>query len=247
MVRKDVLSSFPRPNVAVDIAVLTVLPMTGSDASDSRLAVLVEDRDDSPRGLALPGRFLRERQTIEDAVADALRVKAGLTNLRGAPRLLRVFDDPTRDPRAWTLSLAHAVAVPFDRLDGATGQFVLVDTEGAPQTSQALLFDHDIIVREAAASMRERYELAPDPDGLLAGPYTLAELRSLHEGVLGQPLRKDTFNRRMIDQLEPQVEPDGSPMLRSRGGRPAQIYVRKSPREVLATAQRRLALPREVG
>jgi hypothetical protein len=48
--------------------------------------------------------------------------------------------------------------------------------------------------------MRARYESAPDPDGLLPAPFTLAQLRHVHEAVLGDKLRKDTFNRRMRER-----------------------------------------------
>ena len=87
----------------------------------------------------------------------------------------------------------------------------------------------------------------PDPAPFLNG-FTLAELRGLHEGVLGQPLRKDTFNRRMIDQLEPQVERDGRPYAAeprrsTRAGIHSQATIVKCSQPLSAA----LALPREVG
>lgn len=245
MVDNEDLSPFRGPHVAVDVAVLTVVPTEVSVTGRAQLAVLVEQRDSPPNGPVLPGRFLREGQTVAQAVADALRVKAGLADLQVPPRLLRVFDDPGRDPRGWTLSLGHAVSVPFERMDGAAGRLVHVDARGEAQTGTALLFDHDVIVREAAEDIRARYELLPDPDALLEEGFTLAELRHLHEGVLGQPLRKDTFNRRMVDLLKPQTRQDGSPILRTRGGRPAQVYRRKSAPKGPPAAQRRLVLPRD--
>ena len=48
MVDKEVLSPFPRPHVAVDVAVLTVVPAEVSVTGLAQLAVLVEQRD-SPR------------------------------------------------------------------------------------------------------------------------------------------------------------------------------------------------------
>ena len=245
MRENSTLSAFRGPHVAVDVAVLTVVPHEASPTGRAQLTVLVDERESSPAGPVLPGRFLRQGQTVAQAVADALRIKAGLADLQVAPRLLRVFDDPGRDPRGWTLSLGHAVSVPFDQMESATGTLVHLDGRGVAQTGAALLFDHDVIVREAAEDIRARYELAPDPDALLEDGFTLAELRHLHEGVLGQPLRKDTFNRRMVDLLQPVREPDGSPTLRTRGGRPAQVYRRTPAPKGAPTAQRRLVLPRD--
>ena len=237
----SVLSRYPRPSVAVDVAVLTLLPPTAGRRTGS-LAVLVEDIEGEDRR-ALPGRFLRQRQTVADCVTDALRVKAGL-EVQVRARLLRVFDDPDRDPRGWTLSLAHALVLPPARLQEATGTLVAISSDGSLGTGESLLFDHDEIVTEAALRVREQYELLPDPDGLLDRPFTMAELRTTHEAVLDASLLKDTFRRRMEPHLQPLLDADGDPVLRSDGGRPAQVYVRGQDLELSASARRRLLLPR---
>lgn len=215
------LTDYPRPSVAVDLAVLTVEPTT--DRSPGRLVTLVQERTESPVGHVLPGRFIRERETIQDTVDAMLADKVGLSpTLGGAtPRLLRVFDDPSRDERGWVMSIAHSVALPWEYVADATGEWVPVDLRGRLTRRRRLLFDHDTILREAVASMRDRYETEPDPDRLLHGPFTLLELRRLHEAVLGEPIRKDTFNRRMRPQLEgTNAEPGSRPV-----GRPAQYYL----------------------
>ena len=56
------LDSYPRPGVTVDLAVLTV---TDPGTDDAALRVLVQERTD-PDGRVLPGRFLRERHTIDE-------------------------------------------------------------------------------------------------------------------------------------------------------------------------------------
>ena len=97
------LSDYPRPNVAVDIAVLTVL--------DGSLCVVIQRNPDSA-GAALPGRFVRERRTVDETVREVLELKLGLSPDHVRPHLLAVFSDPDRDPRGWTISIAHAVALP---------------------------------------------------------------------------------------------------------------------------------------
>jgi 8-oxo-dGTP diphosphatase len=97
-----------------------------------------------------------------------------------------------------------------------------------------LLFDHDEIVTAAIESLRERYEIRyrwvdihPDPDGFLPEPFTLHQLRKVHEAVVGAELHKDNFNRRMKELVEP-VMRGGEPLL-SDGlrGRPATLYRKK--------------------
>lgn len=236
------LSSFPRPNIAVDLAVLTIVPSPDGDTYVDGLNVLVLRQDHGPRTV-LPGRFVRERETIEETIREILRQKLGLEPGDISPTLLRVFDAPDRDERAWTMSIAHAVTLPAARLQGCRGDLVPVDTSGELSTGEKLGYDHERILAEAAAAMRGRYELAPDPDGLLDGPFTLSELRRLHEAVLGESLRKDTFNRRMREQLDEVYDAQAGPSVRRSIGRPAQLFRKR--RVDLRQADRRARLPRD--
>lgn len=229
------LTDFPRPNVAVDLALLSVRP--SADSPVGEMVTLIQDRLEAPRGRVLPGRFMRERQTIHSTVEALLRDKLHLSPSDITPRLLQVFDDPARDERAWTLSIAHAVALPWLEVASAEGTWHTVDESGSIGRTK-LLFDHGEILREAVNDMRDRYETDPDPDRLLRGPFTLLDLRRLHEAVIGTPLRKDTFNRRMRDQLEPTDAEPTEP----RVGRPAQHYVH--PRRSLSLSDCLWRLPR---
>jgi 8-oxo-dGTP diphosphatase len=237
------LAGYPRPSVAVDVAVLSVVPSPTPPTTPGRLAVLVHERDAEPAGHVLPGRFLRENETIAECVRAALRDKAGLEVGPAGPRLLRVFDTPGRDPRGWTLSLAHALALPPGRLVGATGTLVPIGPDGRVPRGRRLLFDHGEIVREAAADMRGRYELSPDPDGIIDGPFTLTDLKTVHEAVLGERLARDTFRRRMAPQLLPHLD-GGTQGTRSDGGRPARLWTGPPSDERPEEVRRRLALPR---
>jgi 8-oxo-dGTP diphosphatase len=237
------LTTFPRPNVAVDLAVLTVLPSPHPRERAGQLAALVQQRSGEPRGPVLPGRFLREGETVGDCIAATLREKVGIPpNEAGQRHLLQVMDGKGRDPRGWTISLAHYLVVPHDVSQDAQGEFVPVTVSG-DVVGARLLFDHDEIVREAAMRIRSRYELEPDPDGLLAGPFTLADLRYTHEAVLGERVRRDTFRRRIEPTLVPHLV-GGRHETRMDGGRPARLW--ETPR----TAERpmmfdRVRLPRE--
>lgn len=227
MIKGLSLSDYPRPNVAVDIAVLTVA--SGPDSAvGGELSVLVQWRCVEPRGAVLPGRFVRPGKTVEQTVGEVLASKLGLDADAIAPELLRVFSEPGRDERGWTISLAHSVTLPESALAGAGADLVPLTGDGALVSGDRLLFDHDGILAEAVAQIRARYEVAPDPDGLLEGPFTLLDLRRLHEAVLGEPLRKDAFNWRMREHLEGLVDERGEPVTGRGVGRPAQLFRRKS-------------------
>ena len=224
------LDSYPRPGITVDLAILTV---TDAD-TEPVLRMLVQDRD-SPAGRALPGGFVRERATIAETTRDVLDRKVGIS-LDGEvqPRLLRLFDDPDRDDRSWVMSAAHAVSLPEAALEGAKGDLVAVLPDGSLEGESALLFDHDEIVAAAVDDVRERYEfrgrsvgVAPDPDGFLGAPFTLHQLRRVHEAVVGEDMHKDNFNRRMKDGLRPVKERGEIAMSSGLPGRPATLYRRR--------------------
>ena len=230
MHRQPNLEDFPRPGVTVDLAILTV---TSPGTDEATLRVLVQDRED-PDGRVLPGRFLRERHTVVDTVREVFEHKVGVVPSEVTPpRLLRVFDEPNRDDRTWAISVAHSVSMPESELEGAKGDLLAVSSGGALLDGGPMLWDHDEIVAAAVESLRERYEFryrysdtAPDPDGFLPEPFTLHQLRKVHEAVVGEELHKDNFARRMKPQLEPVMR--GGEVVRSEAtrGRPATLYRR---------------------
>ena len=210
------LTDYPRPSVAVDTALLTLLPQ--GEAGRPVLCVL-EVRRLNGRGWGLPGTFLHEGERLIDAVKRALRDKAGVDGLQ--PRQLHVFDDPTRDDRGWVLSVAHLDVVAPDRLDHRSRS----DTRIVPADRPGRLpYGHHHIVELAVTHLRERYHSAPDPDGLLGEEFTLRELRLVHEAVAGHPLQRDNFRRGLGHLLT------GTGVLASRGpGRPAELFTRAKP------------------
>lgn len=201
------LADYPRPSVAVDTALLTVVP------GEDHLSVLQVQRPEQA-GWALPGTFLHEGERLIDAVRRSLKTKAGVE--RVSPRQLHVFDDPHRDSRGWVLSVAHVAVVTVSQLEHRLAdrtRLVPADRPGQ------LPYGHEQIIERAVADVRNRYATAPDPDRLLAEPFTILELRTLHESVEGRALQRDTFRR----QMEPQLAGTGQ-MSSGTRGRPAELF-----------------------
>ena len=230
------LERFPRPSVAVDL-VLLALVLADDRQQEPRLGVVVLPTTDN--GWALPGRFIRERETVLQTFAALLTEKLGYrprSSLR--LRMLDVFDDPHRDPRGWAMSLAYSAAIPADHVRRLSPAAALWPVRGSAHrgtkvTRHRLAYDHDAMVTTAVRRMRRRYERAPDPDGLLRPPYTMSRLRHAHEAVLGAPLKRDTFSRRMRDFLEPELTGSGDHSFTAdTRGRPAQLFRPKRTRDV---------------
>jgi 8-oxo-dGTP diphosphatase len=210
------LADYPRPSVAVDAALLTVMP------DEDWLSVLQVQRTEGASGVpaagwGLPGTFLHQGELLLDAVQRSLQEKAGVEGTR--PRQLHVFDKPDRDDRGWVLSVAHMDVVRPERLNGRIARktrIVAADDLGV------LPYDHTEIITRAVATVRASYELAPDPERLLTEPFTILQLRLLHEAVVGRKFQRDTFRRLM----EPQLAGTGKTTAGTRG-RPAELFRHK--------------------
>lgn len=225
------LADYPRPHVAVDLVILTVVERP---ERRPELCVVVVRRADTTA--ALPGRFVRERHTIEQTVAELMTAELGFVPRRRLSlEMLDVYDDPARDERGWVMSLAYATAVgPAEVAIMAEAGAEVLPLHGTAKRNdrvapERLAYDHDDMVTTAVRRARRRYERSPDPLGLLRPPYTLRELRKVHEAVLDEPLRRDTFNRRMQEHLETARDRQGETLYRSESvGRPAQLFTPRS-------------------
>ncbi len=216
------LTDYPRPSVAVDVAVFTVPRPGPTDVSFQPHVLLIRRATGFEHGeWSLPGTFVHEGETLARAAQRCLRDKAGVRGLE--PRQLHVFDKPDRDDRGWVLSVGHLVVIPYDAvaLDPDRARLVpVVDGRADPPgRRRALPFDHDQIVALALLDLRSGYERAPDPDRLLTWPATLRELRLVHESIAGRHLQKDTFRRVMLSQLRPTGR-----LAERRRGKPAELF-----------------------
>lgn len=220
MTRKDssgrALADYPRPSLAVDVALLTV--------SDNRLCVVLHRPSEgfASGQWSLPGTFVRLDERLSEAALRALRDKAAVTGR--APRQLHAFDALDRDERGRVVSVAHVDLVPATSLSATAlaplnGERVMI-----PGRQRRLPFDHDEIVAEAARWARLAYRQRPDPEHLLGPSFTLFELRKLHAAVLGDrdTPAKDTFRRHMQGYLE-----DTGVMSSGHVGKPARLFRRR--------------------
>lgn len=210
MAHVDELDRYPSPHIAVDVVVLT--------CTNRGLEVLLTP---GPGGesRALPGRFLRPKKRLRDGVVDVLSEKTGIDVDPRTATWLGLFDDPRRDPRGWTMSAAYLLGIPPEV--AGRSRFGLETVEGGRAGGGPLLYDHDEILGAAVEVLRGEYESQPDPRGFLTRPFTLTELREVHEAVLGERLLRDTFRRRM----EPMLRTVEGTAMPSGVGRPAQVYV----------------------
>ncbi|MDB2576877.1 NUDIX hydrolase [Planctomycetota bacterium] len=213
-------SEFERPSVAVDVALLTV--------HEGGLRVLLVERVEPPqRGAwALPGGFVGMNESLDDAAARVLRDKGGLEGI--FLEQLYSFGSPGRDPRTRVISVAYVALVDHARLE-ATGrplaelQVPWEGEEGGPVQAEGmrLAFDHAEILGAAVKRLRGKLDYAALGFQLLPDRFTLRDLQTVHETILGRELNKDSFRRRMLATglIEPTGEREQNVL-----HRPAELY-----------------------
>ncbi|MEO7095299.1 MAG: NUDIX domain-containing protein [Polyangiales bacterium] len=219
--------AFEQVSVAVDVALLSV--------ADGAMRVRLVQRTEHPaRGKwAIPGGFVRPTESLDAAAARVLHDKAGVAGV--FLEQLYTFGDPRRDPRTRVLSVAYyalvasggssvekgptemgKILVPWEGETG--GEVEVTDAAGKPM---ALAFDHASILGMAIKRVRGKLDYTPIGFQLLPARFTLRMLQDVHETVLGRPLNKDSFRRRMLasELLEATGEhEDDAPH------RPAELY-----------------------
>jgi ADP-ribose pyrophosphatase YjhB (NUDIX family) len=220
------LRDYPQPTVAVDVAVLTVpSPL----AEDSQLHLLLHRRADgfATGNWALPATVLHKRERLAKAAERALKLKAGVSDV--TPTQLQIFDDPDRDARGWVMSVAHVALVAYEPLAAAIAQSAettLVPVEEGlaklPDRQRRLPFDQERVVELATQWAAQQYAATTDPFGLLAAPFTLTQLRQLHQAVEGRLWQKDVFRRRVYGTLQ---DVGASTVVTT--GRPAKLLQRR--------------------
>lgn len=200
------------------------------------VALLKRDREPFKGAFALPGGYIHEQedQSASDAADRVLREKTGIV----APYLeqLATFAGPGRDPRGWSVSIAYCALVPSAILSAASGtRIAALPVEQLP----SLPFDHKSIVESAVSRVRTKSQYSSLPVYLCGESFTLPQLQSVYEAVLGEPINKVSF-RRKLDELG-MLEPIEGAMSGGHAHRPAQLYrLRKEFRRSLSLVDRGL-------
>jgi 8-oxo-dGTP diphosphatase len=218
---------YPRPSVAVDVVLLTVM--------DDALHTLLVRRTGQPQlgRWALPGTFVRIDESLDGAAARAVATKGGLDEV--FIEQLYTFGEPGRDPRTRVLSVTYYALVEAARLQAAvdgradhdprlarvTRDGDAITAEGEDGMPLELAFDHERLLATAVDRIRGKLDYAPIGFELLPEAFTLLDLRRVHEAILGRPLNKDSFRRKVLDRAL--VEETGE-LARGLGHRPAALY-----------------------
>lgn len=183
------------------------------------VALLKRDHDPFVGASALPGGFILADKDA-DAQGAAKRVLLTKTGIR-SPYLeqLGTFSGATRDPRGWSMSIVYYALVPLEVLEAAGHEDVQLQPV---DRLKGLPFDHADIVRAAVQRLRSKSVYSSLPVYLCGDEFTIPRLQSVYETLLGEPINKVSF-RRKLDEMDILQAIPGA-MESGRQNRPAQLY-----------------------
>jgi 8-oxo-dGTP diphosphatase len=199
-------------HVTVDIVVFTV--------HEETLQVLLIERGIDPfKGLyALPGGFVLAEETLEQAAFRELFEETGTKDVY--LEQLYTFGDPHRDPRGRVVTVAYYALVPTDKSPLLAGTDAAAAGWYPVSALPPLAFDHGKIVEYAVDRLRNKLEYTNVGFQLLPAKFTLSALQALHEAILGKPLDKRNFRRKVLGLglVKPSKE------MQATGRKPAQLF-----------------------
>ena len=208
-------SQYKKMSVAVDLLVFTI--------EEDRLKLLMIEREEEPFAgkLALPGVFVGIDETLDAAAKRGIREETGLKDIYFEQ--LYTFSDVKRDPRMRIISVSYMALVQREKLSFKAGKRTkdayLVDVEELLASDRSVAFDHKKIISYARWRLANKVEYTLIAFHLVPEGFTLPNLQKVYEILLGKPLYKANFRKKIsefIEETEFQTSGDAH--------RPSRIY-----------------------
>lgn len=183
-------AKYDKPSVTVDIVILTL--------QERELNVLLVKRDVAPykNRWAIPGGFVRIKETLEDAARRELHEETGVKDVY--LEQLYTFGEVDRDPRMRVITVTWFALIPSNELD----LHASTDTKDvrwfAVYERPRLAFDHDRIIDYALERIRNKIMYVPIAFQLLPEAFTLTELQNVYEAILNAKLDKRNFRKKIL-------------------------------------------------
>ena len=187
---------------------------------ESRLEVLLIHRDEGPEAelWALPGGLWDGGRTLEQAAAAKLVEETGAGDVYLEQLFTESGLDPTRQSVAiayFALVEARAVRLRESEQDAWRPAWLPVDD------LPPLAFSNERVIAQAVQRVRAKLDYTNIAYGLLPERFTLRELQTTYEAILGEPLDRRNFRKRMLSN---ELIAATDELRREGAHRPARLY-----------------------
>lgn len=194
------------PNVSVDCVIF------GFDGNELNILLIDRKRQGQlGQDPAIPGDLIRDTEDLDSA---AQRILRELTNLEKTfLEQFYSFGDPNRisrekdvewlkairaEPDARVITVAYYSLVRSDSYEIAASSFSKRAYWQPIRDIPELAFDHNRVIERALENLKFRVKCQPIGFELLPEKFTLRQLQSLYEAILGIDLDKRNFRRKIL-------------------------------------------------
>jgi 8-oxo-dGTP diphosphatase len=166
---------------------------------------------------ALPGGFVKSNENLNDAVKRGLKERTGIDNIyleqfhtfgdvsRFQPEIMKTILESNGhhpDESHWLLgrflSIAYYALINYNDVvpkpDQLSDSIEWYNVHELPP----LMLDHNDIVAKALQTLRDNLERKLVSVNLLPEKFTMKELQQVYEAILGEKLRRTSFQRKML-------------------------------------------------
>ncbi|WP_437395773.1 NUDIX hydrolase [Flagellimonas lutimaris] len=166
---------------------------------------------------ALPGGFVRRNESLDEAVAKGVVERTGIDNIYleqfqtfgGLDRfdskaMERILEMNGLDPKAneWLLdrfiSIAYYALINFEEVNPVPDALADSIDWYSFDELPPLMMDHLEIVQKALETLRSNLDRKLLGMNLLPEKFTMRELQSVYEKIMGEPFKRTAFHRKML-------------------------------------------------
>ena len=161
----------------------------------------------------LPGGFILKEEHIDDAAVRILQNRTGLKNIY--LQQFHTFGDPVRERKnhgvkqpsevkgkSWLMdrfiTVGYWALVEFSKVNPTPDDFSLDCKWWDINKVPSLILDHNEILDKALSSLRLHIHDYPVGKDLLTQKFTMPELQTLYETILGKELDRRNFQKKML-------------------------------------------------
>ena len=209
-------NTLPNIKIAVDAVVFGY-------AKNDGISVLLIQRKYEPfkNGWAIPGGFVQEKESLEEAVKRELQEETGIAV--NYLEQLYTFGEPKRDPRQRIIAVAYFGLVKTSQYqqlkastDAANAQWFSI------KKLPALAFDHKQILSAAIERLRAKIRYQPIGFELLDKKFPFSDVEKLYSALLDREINRRNFSKKILSFGF--LEETGELLKTEAKGRPGKMF-----------------------
>lgn len=185
----------------------------GFDKQNLKILLIKRDFEPEKGHWSLMGGFLQPGETLDVAATRVLNHLTGLDDIY--MEQLRAYSALDRDPVERTVSVSYYALINIPEHSALNENFSAkwFNIDEKPD----LIFDHNLMVKNAMSRLRYRASTKPIGFELLPEKFTMKQLQTLYEAILGEKLDKRNFINK-INALDILIKTEEKDMNSSRKG-----------------------------